>query len=394
MVTQMNFRYRIYPSQKQIVKLNESLSDCCLVYNKILETKINAYKKDKTSLSQFDLNKLTKDIDVPVHSQVLQNISKRINDAFKHFFRRVKEKKGKVGFPRFKSLNRYRSITYPQSGFKLISDKRLFVSKLGNIPIILHRVPKGKLKTFTIKRTALGWFAIFSCSDVPVEKIEIAQDSHIGIDVGIENFAVLSNGTKIENPKFLVKSEKKLAMLQRRLSKKHKGSANRRKARFKVARCYLRIANQRQDFLHKTSLVIIKQFKIISVEKLQIKNMVKNHYLAKSISDVAWGCWIQMLCYKVEKTDGRVVEVAPHKTSMTCSKCRAIQYMPLSEREFKCLSCGFVCHRDLNSALNIDMLGLSKISSNKENACGETVRHSPSENARLVEAGTICRKFA
>src|SRR3990167_1683759 len=142
MVVQRNFRYRIYPSGKQEVRMNKSISDCCFIYNKLLETKINAYKTDKTNLSQFDMNKIAKDIDVPIHSQVKQNISKRINDAFNHFFRRVKEKKGKVGFPRFKNLNRYKSITFPQRGFKFVSERKLFVSKIGNLPIIIDRVPK------------------------------------------------------------------------------------------------------------------------------------------------------------------------------------------------------------------------------------------------------------
>ena len=389
MLTQKNFRYRIYPSQKQIIRLNETISDCCFIYNKLLEIKINAYKTDRTNLTQFDLGKLTKNFDVPVHSQVKQNISKRINDAFNHFFRRVKEKKGKAGFPRFKSLNKYKSITYPQSGFKFISNKKIFVSKVGNIPIVLHRVPKGKLKTFTIKKTALGWFAIFSCSDVPIENIEI-KDNHIGIDVGIESFAVLSDGTQIKNPKFLRKSEKKLAKLQRRMSRKKKGSANRRKARFKVAILHQTIFNQRQDFLHKTSFTLIKQFKVISVEKLQIKNMIKNHYLAKSISDASWGFFVQMLSYKVERTGGQLIKVNPRNTSKTCSRCGNIQDTPLANREFKCLKCGFVCHRDLNASLNIDRAGQVLISSSEDNACGLDVRPS-SLKAIECEAGTICK---
>jgi len=387
MLTQINFRYRIYPSKKQINRLNKTISDCCSIYNKLLEAKVNAYKTDKINLSQFDMNKLTKEFNVSVHSQVKQNISKRINDAFNHFFRRVRERKGKAGFPRFKNFNRYKSITFPQSGFKLVSDKKLFVSKIGNIPIILHRVPKGKLKTFTIKRTAVGWFAIFSCQDIPIEKIDV-EDNHIGIDVGIESFATLSDGTKIENPKLLRKSEKKLSKLQRRFSRKKKGSINRRKARFKVAKLHERIFNQRQDFLHKISFTIIKEFKIISVEKLQIKNMVKNHYLTKSISDASWGFFVQMLSYKVERTNGQLIKINPKNTSRTCSRCGNIQDMPLSERQFKCLKCGFVCHRDLNASINIDTAGQAEISSNEENACGDTVRPS-SEKARVVEAGTI-----
>jgi putative transposase len=326
------------------------------------------------------LNKIAKDIDVAVHSQVKQNISKRINDAFNHFFRRIKTKKGKAGFPRFKNLSRYKSITYPQSGFKIVSERKLFVSQIGNIPIVLDRVPKGKLKTFCIKKTAMGWFAIFSCSDVPIDKIEV-PDNQIGIDVGIENFATLSNGEVIANPTFLKKSEKKLAKLQRRLSRKKKGSANRRKARLKVARLHETIFNQRQDFLHKISFSIIKRFKIISVEKLQIKNMVRNHYFAKSINDVSWNSFIQMLCYKVLRTDGKVIKVNPRNTSKTCSNCGTIIEMPLSKRTFKC-KCGFVCHRDLNASININTLGRREI-----NACEHDVR--PSVKAVVDEAGTI-----
>jgi len=381
MSTQMNFKYRIYPSRTQIIRLNKTISDCCFVYNQLLETKINAYKLDKTNIAQFDLNKIAKDIDVPVHSQVKQNISKRINDAFNHFFRRVKAKKGKVGFPRFKSFNRYKSITYPQSGFKIVSQSKLFVSKIGNIPIILDRVPKGKMKTFCIKKTAIGWFAIFSCDDVPIDKIKV-PDNQIGIDVGIENFATLSNGEVIANPQFLKKSEKKLAKLQRRLSRKKKGSANRRKARLRVARLHERIFNQRNDFLHKISFSIIKKFKIISVEKLQIKNMVKNHHLAKSINDVSWGIFIQMLSYKVERTGGQLVKVNPRNTSKTCSNCGTILDMPLNKRKFKC-KCGFVCHRDLNASININTLGQREI-----NACEHDVRPS-SVKAVVDEAGTI-----
>jgi len=384
MSTQMNFKYRIYPSQKQIIKLNKTISDCCFIYNKLLEAKVNAYKEDKTSLSKFDLDKLTKDIDIPIHSQVKQNISKRITDAFNHFFRRVKQKKGKAGFPRFKNFNRYKSLTYPQSGFKLISDKRLFVSKIGNIPIILDRVPKGKLKTFTIKKTAVGWFAIFSCADVPVEHIEV-ENNHVGIDVGLESFATLSNGEIIENPKFLIKSEKKLTKLQRRLSRKKKGSTNRRKAIIKVARLHETIFNQRQDFLHKTSFSLIKRFKIISVENLSINHMTKNHYLAKSINDVSWGYFISMLSYKVERTGGQLIKVNPRHTSQNCSKCGAIRKISLATRKFKCLKCGFVCHRDLNASLNIDTAGLAEI-----NACGDNTSTPCSKGAsNVIEAGTI-----
>jgi len=352
MITQ-NFRYRIYPNKKQIKKLNKTLSDCCFVYNQLLENKKDAYKKNKTNLSQFDMNRIVKGFDVDVHSQVLQNISKRINDAFKHYFRRLREKKNgkhiKVGFPRFKTLNRYKSITYPQSGFRFVSDRKLFISRIGSVPIVLHRVPRGKVKTLTVKRTSIGWFAIFSCEDVPVEEIKNVK-GHVGVDVGVKSFAVFSDGTMIGNPKFLRKSEKKLRKLQRRLSRKKKGSKNRIKAKIKLGRCHERIFNQRQDFLHKTSNDVIRKYKFISVEKLSIKNMVRNHHLAKSICDVSWGDFVSMLDYKVVKTGGQVIKVNPKNTSKTCSQCGHVQDMPLSKRVFECENCGMVLDRDVNAA--------------------------------------------
>ncbi len=386
MMATQNFKYRIYPSAKQVKRLKQTLSDCRFVYNKLLEIKIEAYEKDGTSLSQYDLNGLAKDFDVKVYRQVLQNLGKRINDAFKHFFRRVREKKNgkniEVGFPRFKSAKRYKSITYPQKGFKFKSERRLSVSKIGNIPIVLHRIPKGKIKTLTLKKTARGWFAIFTCENIPIGNIE-AENGHVGIDVGIESFATLSDGTKIENPKLLIKSEKKLRRFQKALSRKKKGSNNRQKAVSKVAKLHEKISDQRQDFHHKTSLTIIKNFKIISVENLQINNMVKNHCLAKSISDAGWGQFIQMLSYKVEKTGGKVIKVNPRNTSKTCSQCGNIQDMPLSKRTFNCENCGLILDRDVNAAINIDTVGLTEIQ-----ACGDCVRPSLVK-AVVNEAGTI-----
>jgi len=359
--------------------MNVSISNCCFVYNKLLEAKINTYKKDKINLSQFDLNNFTKELDVPIYSQIKQNISKRINDAFKHFFRRVKEKNGKVGFPRFKSLNRYKSITFPQSGFKL-NHKKIYLSKIGNIPIILHRKIKGKIKTLTIKRCADKWYAVFSCEGIVIDKIK-SKEKRIGIDVGIENFATLSNGERIKNPKFFIKSERKLARLQRRLSKKKKGSKNRRKARLKVARQHEKIFNQRNDFLHNQTAKIVRRFKIIAIEKLNISEMMKNRYLAKSIADASWSKFVQMLSYKVENTGGKVEQVSPRYTSQICSSCGNKQKMPLNKRIYKCGSCGLKINRDLNSAININTSGQEEI-----NAFGDAVRPLETE-ASIVELG-------
>ncbi len=367
---QRNFKYRIYPSTKQEVKLSKHISDCCFVYNKLLETKINAYKTDKTNITQFDLNKLSKELNVPIHSQVKQNISKRINDAFNHFFRRFKEKKGKAGFPRFKSFNRYKSITFPQSGFKFQSNKKLYLSGIGNVDIVLHRIIKGKVKTLTIKRSADKWYGIFSCEGVLIDKI-IPAEERVGIDVGIESFATLSNGEKIENPKFFRKSEKQLTKLQRRLSRKKKGSKNRAKERLKVARQHEKIFNQRNDFLHNQTAKIVRRFKVIAVEELNVNGMIKNRHLAKSIADASWNRFVQMLSYKVENTDGKVELINPRYTSQICSSCGNKQKMPLNKRIYKCKNCGLEIDRDLNSAININTSGQGEIQ-----AYGDDVRPS------------------
>lgn len=378
---QRNFKFRMYPNNKQDVKLKEQFSFCCLLYNTLLESKINAYKKDRTNLSQFDLNNAIKELDVPIHSQVKQNISKRINDSFNNFFRRVKEKKAKVGFPRFKSFNRYKSITFPQSGFK-INHKKIYLSKIGNVCITLHREIKGKIKTLTIKRGANKWYAIFSCEGVIIDKIK-PQEKIIGIDVGLTNFATFSNGEKIENPRFLRKAERKISKLQRKMSRKKTGSKNRDKSRLMVARQHEKVFNQRNDFLHNESTKLVRRFKVIAVENLNISVMMKNRYLSKSISDASWRRFVQMLSYKVENTGGKVELVNPRYTSQICSSCGHKQKMPLSKRVYKCKECGLKMNRDLNASRNIlNTVGLTEI-----NAFGDTVRPS-SQKASVVELGS------
>jgi len=291
------YKYRLYPSRKQKERLINSLKVCKTIYNELLAISIDGYKFGKVSLSGFDFNKYLTGKYPEVYSQTKQNVSDRVHKAFQGFFRRVKNKSCKEkGFPRFKS--RVNSITFPQSGFKILSDKRIKLSKIGNIPVVLHRVPKGKIKALTIKENKVGqWFATFACELPTNASTHIITNisSHVGIDVGLENFAVLSDGTSIPNPRYLVKSEKRIKRLQRRLSRKKKGSNNRRKGRFRLAKQHLKVANQRMDFLHKLSRNLTMRYGIIAVEKLNIEGMVKNHYLARSINDVAWKQFLSML---------------------------------------------------------------------------------------------------
>jgi len=398
-----NYRFRLYPSRKQTGGLYSQFDLCCELYNTLLERCKIEYETNGISLNSkaklCQIIKEVKDSDPKfkaVFSQTLQNCSDRLSKAYKNFFRRVKEKQqGKrvrVGFPRFKK--RFNSITYPQFGFKLLSEKRLHVSKIGNIPIVLHRAPKGKIKTLTIKRNrADQWFAIFSCEVEPTKGKHPHPDRMVGIDVGIENFATLSDGEAIPNPRFLIESERKLKKLQRRLSRKKKGSTNRRKAIHKVARCHVKIANQRLDFLHQHSQLIANEYGFIGVETLNINGMLKNHCLAKHIADASWGMFLNMLSYKAASAGGQFVkDKAFAPTSQLCPMCNRRAPKALSTRIHECV-CGYVVHRDVASANVIlnDTAGRAGI----YDACGNltsTDGHNSPPASRVDEAGTTFGK--
>src|SRR5215212_3939823 len=290
------FKYRIYPSRAQQSILEGWLAHCCELYNAALQERREAWKICKKSVTyQEQANQLSEIKECrtefgKIHSQVLQDTLKRLDKAFEAFFRRVKTG-DKAGFPRFRSRARYDSFTFPQSGFAIESGK-LKLSKIGRVKIKLHRPTEGKIKTCTILRSSTGkWFA---CLAVECEANHLpASKESIGVDVGLKEFAVLSNGEAIHNPKFFRKDEKRLAKAQRKLSQAAKGTAERQKCRKVVAHVHDRIANQRRDFAHQESKKLINQFAIIAFEKLNIKGMLKNHYLAKSIADAAWNQLVQ-----------------------------------------------------------------------------------------------------
>ena len=362
------YKFRIYPNKKQRKILNKHIQICRLLYNQQLENKIVWYHQKGVSLSYQNLNSMLLDLRViypefrEVHSQVLQDVNNRIIKAFDKFFTEPD-----AGYPRFRGKHRYASITYPQSGFKFISNKHIQVSKIGNLPIILHRVPKGKIKTFTIKRTPTDkWFAVFSC-ELPDVDVQHHSNQKVGIDVGLENFATLSNGTSIPNPRYFVKSEHRLKFFQRKQSKRAKGSVKRNKMRLKVAGLHERVANQRNDFHHKISRFIANNYGFVAIEDLNIKGMVQNHRLAKHISDAGWSNFINMLCYKAESAGCRVDKVNPRHTSQRCI-CGKLVYKTLSDRIHFC-TCGYVVHRDILASNNI-LYGSSTLGTRGSNASG------------------------
>jgi len=284
------YKYRIYPTKAQVTRMNGTLALCCELYNAGLQERRDAYRLERKSITCYqqitqlpDIKQLRPELN-DIHSQVLQDVLRRLDKGFQSFFRRVKERKGKAGFPRFRSRKRYDSFTYTQSGFA-ITDGKLTLSKIGKVKIKLHRPIEGKVKTLTITRSATGkWYACFS---VEAEAQPLpANDKAIGIDVGLSHFATLSNGEQVSNPRFFRTDEKALARAQRREKRKV------------ARRIHERIANRRRNFAHQLSHALVSMYGVIAFEDLNIRGMVKNHCLAKSISDASWNQLVQFTTYR------------------------------------------------------------------------------------------------
>jgi len=358
-----SYRYRVYPTKSQRSALERNLELCRQVYNDTLALRKDAWEREKKSISIYETNSIltTWKADRPelsqVYSQVLQNVQVRVDLAFKAFFRRAKAGEN-PGYPRFKGWGRYDSLTYKQFGVE-VKNGKLHLSKIGGIKIKLHRPIEGKIKTCTIRRMPTGkWFACFSVDmgDIPLPPWK--DGSVVGIDVGLESFATLSNGEKITNPRFFREEEKELARVQRKLSKAPKGTPERKNALKVVERVHERIANKRNDFANQVSRQLVDRYGVIVFEDLDIKNMLKNHSLAKSISDVAWNTLIKSTESKAVYAGSKVVLVDPRQTSQMCSRCGLIVKKDLSERVHNCLECGLSMDRDHNAAINILRLGM------------------------------------
>lgn len=376
----ISLKYRIYPNKEQESKLEATLTTCRYLYNNALSERIEKYKADKTSVSYVDqanhLSKNKNEYQVSVHSQVLQDTLKRLDKSFKRFFDGLKQGV-RVGFPRFKAENRFRSFCYPQSGFRVINDgTHIRLSKIGDLKLRLSRPVEGKVKTCIVVKDVDQWFVVLTCEQV-IKKQSNNKPS-VGIDVGIEKLATMSDGSIIENPRTLLKTQSKLAKAQRSLSKKKKGSNNRAKQRIKVAKLHRNIRRQRDDFLHKTSTYLAEKYGTIVFEDLNVKGMLKNHCLAKHISDASWNKLIQLTTYKAESAGGCVVKVDAKYTSQNCSGCGERVSKTLADRIHSCPSCGLEMDRDMNAAINIkNRLGSSRI-----HAQGDSVRPVANPNRK------------
>lgn len=355
-----SYKFRICPSKAQTAKLEQTLFLCRDLYNCALQERIGAYKINNISLNYYDqVNqlsaiKVTNPEYKDIHSQVLQDVLKRLDKTFKAFYGRVKRKE-KAGFPRFKGKNWFDSFCYPQSGFSLTGNK-LTLSKLGTFKLKLSRVVIGKVKTCQIKREIDKWFVIFTV-ETACELLPKTGES-VGIDMGISSFATLSDGTQIDNFKYFESTQKRLRVAQRRVSRRHKGSHQRRKAVVLLRKIHQKIKNQRADFQHKVSTFLVKTYDVICIEKLSILGLSRG-ILSKQVHDCAWSSFFQKLEYKAENTGKELVKINPNFTSQDCSNCGNRVKKDLSVRVHHCLNCGLTLDRDWNAAINILRLGLS-----------------------------------
>lgn len=396
------YKFRLYPSAEQETKLDEQIEMCRQLYNGLLEQRITAHKMGKKigyvkQANEIPELKRTFEEYKNIHSQVLQDVAKRVDRTYRNFFRRVREKKSgkqlKAGFPRFKSKTRYRSITYPQSGFVILDNGHLKLSKIGELRMFMHRSICGEIKTLNVSMKETGkWYASFS---VMPEKVATALEStgqSIGIDAGLMNLVTMSDGTTIPHPRFLKKGEKKIKREQRRLSRKVNGSENRNKQRMRVARAYGKVKDQREDFAHKLAHELVKNNDFIVFEDLKINRMVKNHYLAKNIADASWNTLVQYTTYKAESAGKEVVLVDPRNTSKTCSRCgHRKEELKLSTRVFRCGSCGYEIDRDLNAAINIHNRALEKVGRGTSEFTPVEIGALPARATPVGESGSPTR---
>jgi len=353
-----SFNYRLYPNRQQQRMIDDTLEHCRMLYHRLLAERQEAYEKFGHTLSyvaqanSFSARRQAISALASVHSQVLQDVAKRLDKAFQAFFRRVKNGE-KPGYPRFKSFGRCHSFTYPQSGFGL-NDTVLHLSKIGDIKVKLHRPVLGTLKTCTIIVKNGRYYVCVSC-DVDLARLP-ASELGVGVDVGIKHLAITSEGEFFETPKFLRKSERKLKQKQRQVAKSKKGSKRRKKRVKQLARIHEHIANQRRDFAHKVSRYLVNTYGLIAFEKLNVQGLLKNHHLAKSIQDAGWHQLINFTIAKAEDAGRHVILVNPQSTSQDCSTPGCTYRntdLTLAIRAWTCPVCHTIHDRDINAANNI-----------------------------------------
>lgn len=373
------FKYRIYPSKEQRELIAKHIGCCRWVYNYALNKKISVYEETKKTLGKFDicddLPKLKESEETcwlkEVNAQSLQASLGNLDKAYKRFF---KEKKG---FPKFKSKkDSHQSYTIPQNTKVNFDNNALKLPKFKkSIKCKFHRKFKGIIKSSTISLTPTNKYFVSILVEVDNElpnKKPISENQTIGVDLGIKTFATLSNGVKIDNPKYLRKSIKKLKVLQRKVSKKVKGSNNRRKSTKKLAISHERVVNQRLDFIHKTTHYLVNNYDTLCLETLKASNMLKNHKLAQALSDIAIGKFNDILNYKAEWYGCNILRIGQFEPSSKMCSCGIVNNeLTLKDRSWTCKSCGTTHDRDILASNNIKKFALNTAGVVGFQACGD-----------------------
>ena len=353
------FKFRLYPSSNQARELGIMVETHRRLYNAALEQRKLAYETRGISLNYYAQANQLKDLRADDPYQARTNFSseqatlRRLDTSYQNFFRRCKQGSRAPGFPRFKGRDHFDSVTFPTYGDGIrLKDNRLRVQHVGAIHTKVHRAVEGTVKTASIKRESDKWFVVLSCDlgDVVVPPSTLPAG---GIDVGLEVFLTTSDGQRIENPRYLKAEIPKLRRLQRATSRKKRGGRNRRKASRRVRVLHARVRNLRHEHHHQTALFLIRLYGLIGVEGLRVSNMLKNHSLARAISDAGWAGFVNVLRCKAERAGAEVVAVNPAWTSQECSGCGVVVAKELAERWHTCPHCGLSLHRDENAARNI-----------------------------------------
>ena len=364
-----SYKYRIYPNKQQEILIQKTFGCCRFVYNQYLAKRIELYKQDKSTMNYNACSNDLKNLKIQyewlkeVDAIALQSSLKDLDIAYQNFFRRVKQGDKKAGFPKFKSKknNKKSYKTKYTNGNIQTLEKQIKLPKLGLVKCKVSKQIEGRILNATISQNPSGkYFVSICCTDVKIPQY-LSTSAVVGIDLGIKEFAITSDGQHINNPKYLAKSEKKLNKLQKQLSRKTIGSSNRNKARIKVARQHEKIANQRNNFLQKLSTQLIKDYDVICLEDLKVKNMIKNHKLAKSISDVSWSEFVRQLKYKADWQHKIIQKIDTYfPSSQLCSNCgyQFTSTKDLSVREWVCPQCHTHHDRDENASINILNEGL------------------------------------
>jgi putative transposase len=359
------YQYRLYPTKNQEVLIAKHLGCCRYVYNWALARKNTAYLNESLSLSKYDLMKQLPALkeEFPwlkeVNSQSLQQSIHNLSRAFMNFF------EGRAEEPTFKKKHApEQAFTVPQKYYVIFQQGTVKLPKIGAVKTVFHRTFVGTTKSATVIRRSTGrYFISIVVEDgrKPPQPADPIPDQTVGIDMGLKHYAVLSTGEKVENPKYLRNAQARLAVLQRRLDRKQKGSRNRDNARLKVARCHQKIADQRKDFQHQLSSRLVRENQALAVESLNVEGLVKNHKLARAISDAGWGTFLSMLAYKCQEAGKTLLKIGTFEpSSKTCSVCGYRKAdLTLGDRTWTCPDCGTTHDRDLNAAINIKQFALA-----------------------------------